>query len=509
MSPSPVSPRTSPLSELVRSLASFGSRASLSGQLWTPLYQRHNPHALPRQRASASLVKMPSDARRVWWRRALAWLKRALFGAHFVDAPLPPPGLDVDRAKASMIAAHGYLAFENLQSSLLWPAWTSTLPELARVGQVGFVASLAVSGIELSGDSPENFGAGLEVSRAADALALHLALERAVAELSARGVAAPIGPVEAARATGGLRSAALLPTWRRIARPLAAARRTESSPLYRLRLWAQRSPLTLLVYFDLLFPKEAVPWQALLQLEPLDPPAPATERRFWIAELARSLLGALLSGPPANEEYVEAKLRRQRLAARLGPDAQRSGAYRSALENEQRLAREVSSQLRARVAVLAASLNSAPELHLCLAYLLVNHLTGAATADIERRLQSRARDGRRASSGPEGVLWPDTQAEPEAFQHFYASLFGDAPFETFSKDAALGDQLLALAPKQGATTTPTSSLHQRFFNEPVVLAVHGLEPSATPDRILHQWIEHLIKKLPRDAEEASVSAVQV
>ncbi len=272
-----------------------------------------------------------------------------------------------------MVACHAWLGARNLEAAARWfsPLWQSCPVELARLTGRGVLWSTLASRLDpyrrpADWKHAARLAPGLppldQEATLGDCLALHLALERLV-ELAGQRFGAGL-PEGSERCGGGLRSPGFLsrhPDLLVRSRSLGCAGWMEA-----LAHLVARSPLTLAIYPDLLGP---VGPEVLLG--PLSTPGRQgrSQTRWgdrWLALLARSVVGAILSPPPAHEKVLHLE---QELQGALNRAARRSrrndepGAGPLVARAEAALLQareEMARQRRERVAILARVLGRDP-----------------------------------------------------------------------------------------------------------------------------------------------------
>jgi len=216
----------------------------------------------------------------------------------------------------TLVQCHRWLGQRNVDYLLpfIAPLWEDAPAELARVSEKAIAWTLLACMIERHGPEAlairgglrswsgfvECFGLGPE-DPPGDWLALHLNVEH-MARLARNRMGAPLADGPDTRRPGGLRSRDFIDT-------VASLRmRTGHQPawLAAIDALARNSPLTRIIYADVLEADHAVP----LCLPNMAAPAAVGWHDVWFALLAKSLVGALASSTPLSEllEVIEARL---------------------------------------------------------------------------------------------------------------------------------------------------------------------------------------------------------
>lgn len=273
-----------------------------------------------------------------------------------------------------MVACHAWLGARNLQAAVRWfsPLWQSCPVELTRLTGRGVACAALASRLDPNRRPAEwkkaaRLAASLpaldEAATVGDCLALHLALESLV-ERAGRHFRAG-SPDGSERCGGGLRSTRFLVLYPDLlvrSRSLGCGRWMDATrPLF------ARSPLTLAVYPDILGEAGSEVFLGPLSRPGRHGPSQTRWGDRWLALLARSVVGAILSPPPAHEQVIHLEeelqrvlnraVRKTRRRAEPGGDSLVSRAETALTRAREDLAR----QRRERVAILVRVLGRHPQ----------------------------------------------------------------------------------------------------------------------------------------------------
>ena len=265
------------------------------------------------------------------------------------------------------------------ESGLVWTAYACLLDRRGPAAVRGFL--------------PSGPGRGwADGATAADALALHVHAEYLVEKLPSR---LPLAPSQASgeRRPGGLRRSSFLENYPALALAARGGGRRRAW-LHALGPLLRASPLTQIVYADLM----------------RDGPAPevyaaavrfgsqAWGHDFWISQVARSLVGAMLSPTPDYELWDEAVREVSRLEAlharrrsALGLSLKNVEAppeLRRARERRADVARLLAEQYVARLGSLKHIKDTSPYLHQRTLDMLVRHVVTGLMPELKRWWES-------------------------------------------------------------------------------------------------------------------------
>ncbi len=273
-----------------------------------------------------------------------------------------------------MAACHAWLGARNLQAATRWfsPLWQSCPIELMRLTGRGVACATLASRLDPSRRPADwkqaalltaNLPALDESATLGDCLALHLALERLVEQAGLRFAAG--SPEGSERCGGGLRSTrflALYPDLLVRARSLGCGSWIDAAG----HLFA-RSPLTLAVYPDILGEASSEVFLGPLSRPGRHGPSQTRWGDRWLALLAHSVVGAILSPPPAHERVIHLEEELQRVlnqAARKSRRRAEPGVSSLVSRAETTLTRareDLARQRRERVAILVRVLGRHPQ----------------------------------------------------------------------------------------------------------------------------------------------------
>jgi hypothetical protein len=264
------------------------------------------------------------------WRSLWRWipdLLRRLF------SQLDTPQAGLDDFISAMIECHAWLGSQNLRAAQRWfsPLWQSFPLELTAVTQRGLAWSLYAYALTQRGAEKAILPAGADdfdtlndEATLGDCVAVHLCVERLV-DYAGRRLApnVPDDP-EPERRGGGLRSSRFLSVY-----PYLVARANVlgvSSWLSALTRLVEASPLTQMIYLDAIARvAERSRFGHLSRIGRTGEKVTAWGE-MWLSHLARSVVGAVLSDPPALELVRYWEERARELTAPATKWARKTGA---------------------------------------------------------------------------------------------------------------------------------------------------------------------------------------
>ena len=469
----------------------------------------------PRQLASARLA-------RLW--RSLVRRFNALFSRSRLSQSVPQSdGEDLLRQ------CHRWLGLRNLESLSRWfaPFWPDTPTPLAQISGQGLIWTAAVCHLDRWG--PESFTqAKIPLAPrdqrvlGGDCVAFHLAIETLVATLPER---IGIAPAVTERAAGGLRSARTLA----VLSALASAPRTSKKAAWRAAIatLAAHSPLTRIVYADL---SDTHPIPAGGWFEPLfrcEVEARRSSRwlEVWRSQVARSLVGALLSPPPAFERVQDLRrdlakaLARRPILAGLHVETIVTDEERKLQLAVNKAEGEMTGEYLARLPLLSSALAAENGFHHRFVDMAVRQVVADCSGPMVNAWRGLAAAARAAA--PEGrkhSAEPDAEArrlffygrEAICYSRFEQLVFGPAGFvlpSTLGRTLPASSSDVAAARDEVRRLRPADGDSSGVRDLPVSLPVQ--EPSGdSPAAIWRAWITTIDDRFPAEASVVQTTVQQ-
>ena len=230
------------------------------------------------------------------WQQIVDWL-RSLFPQD------DPEFAGLDDLRPAMVECHAWLGAQNLHAARCWfaPLWQSCPLDLTAVTQRGLAWSLYAYALSQSGAETSKLPPGTDDynklnNRATlgDCIAVHLCVERLVDYAGKRFDSDRVDP-EPERRGGGLRSHRFLTVY-----PYLKARAGilgASGWLAALDRLIEASPLTQMIYLDVIDQVSKEVDFGHLSLAGRAAKNPTAWGELWLSNLARSIVGAVLSPP--------------------------------------------------------------------------------------------------------------------------------------------------------------------------------------------------------------------
>lgn len=503
---------------------------------------------LPRPNPPAPSPPPVVPARQPFWKRIFRFWQRPR------SAPAPiiltPPIMQPPALATSLTACYTSLNAQILQQATQWfsPYWTELPAELAVVSECAVIWTLyawALQGKQTDVILQEPFLPATKYavavdSRPGDAFCLHINLEQTMQSLISEWQIQQNIPTIQLR-PGGLRTESFLRTHAALSSPHAPP---EAQAWYKAvdRL-IEGSPLTQLVYVDLVS-SYRLP-DACADVVRMRLPATANQdigrkeewRDLWYAQLARCLLGALLSEAPVFAELQEAERLLHHIESRLQePYQQRNSKQRRTMDkintklSETRqqcdvLRRKRATQYLQRLERVSSLFQDVQGNRRC-TYLQTRLLDMLLRHVVTQAMPTMVDEWRRLD--PETNPWAHTELFNEGgacFNTFIATLFGNASFDAFLSlltqeqkqslrrnleilfDLPRPDDLPQWASEAGVRENAATRGWALFSGEPVggiplpLPAPNDLAPA--PQSLLADWLPLLLNRLP----QASVTVV--
>jgi hypothetical protein len=314
---------------------------------------------------------------------------------------------------------------------LLGPFHEELPLSLARVSPQGVAYGLAACDFQARARADAPLQPPNDGTQPGDLLALHLLIESIVAD---ERVPAPPGGATVHRVGGGLRTPTFLQRYPALR--LAAQQRGAALPVESL---VRHSPLTQLIYLDLMDLQDAPrkarrTWQVGLDK------SDATWHEAWLSQIARSLVGALLSKPPQWEAWraVDEECRALSLLMDKRPRLRR--AHQRLAERRDRLEAEMQEHYPRRLAALAATLPPAGDcpaaavVHYKTLIMLLERIVGICGREIVRQRLIAVRE-RSAVDHHKGMFGPDSPTFTRFVELFFGRSVAALPDMTLSDGA--------------------------------------------------------------------------
>jgi hypothetical protein len=342
-----------------------------------------------------------------------------------------------------------------------------------------------------------------------DAIALHMHMEYFVQSLSATLRPNPRRGFEE-RHPGGLRTLVFIKNYSAL-----------PDGEYRARTWLTAinpmiaaNPLTQLVYADLISGERAT--SAII--------ACLRSRKtwgndFWLSQVARSLVGAMLSPVPAREDVIEAEQRLAEAEAEARIRSQRSFFFERTVENDPAVVRAreklgatkaiARTQYLQRIQNLSGMFQANPYLHIRTLDMLMRHLVTISTPQIRKELRAAMTSGERVRA--EQLLFERHKAFADSFEHllvgqdfneFQASLNNEEKqmlrgslIRLFTPSIHI--QTSELAEMAGVPTQFTEKLRGCFRSKIKLPFEPPDDEVSAPAAMVTRWLESLLSMLPK------------